>query len=86
MTQSYKKYYNLVHKSDGIVAYYPSGFENKSKIKQKKKIFERFYILGRLWKKIIQKLLLRLFQSRLKTKIIYFGINDYFEKNSSNYK
>ena len=77
-----KKYYNLIHKSDGIVAYYPSGFENKTKIKASEKLFERFYILGRLLEENNTEIIIKAFSnSDSKQKLYIFGnSNDYFRK------
>lgn len=76
-----KRYYKLKHNTDGVVAYYPSGFENKKKIFPTKKKFERFYILGRLLEENNTELIVKAFSKLKKDKKLFIigNKNKYFE-------
>lgn len=77
-----KKYYKINYGVDGKVIYYPSGFENNPLKIKKKKIFERFYILGRLLEENNTELIIKAFAKSEGNKKLYVigKSNNYFNK------
>lgn len=77
-----KKYYGIIHQAKGIVVYYPSGFEDKivKTINKQNKIYERFYILGRLLKENNTEMIVKAFTKLEKNQKLYIigSPNKYF--------
>lgn len=77
-----RRYYKIIHKADGYVAYYPSIFENFSYHKNYKSDKDEFYLIGRLLQENNTELIVKAFEAASNNQHLYIigKQNNYFNK------